>query len=124
MKKFLMLAVAAVMASMSVLAQDFDLYYAKDVTDVTQFRDLKQLDRELTWRKMDTNVIDGNQEEVNQVKNMLMSPQMKGQAQQQQFWRMRDHTLLCFRINDGNGQTGSYHVEVNYGKDADGKPLI
>ena len=80
MKKFLMLAVAAVMASMSVLAQDFDLYYAKDVTDVTQFRDLKQLDRELTWRKMDTNVIDGNQEEVNQVKNMLMSPQMKGQA--------------------------------------------
>ena len=40
----------------------------------------------------------GNQVEVYEVKQMLASTRMKGLEDQQLFWKMRDHTLLCFRI--------------------------
>ena len=120
--KLWMLLLLACLAS-PLSAQDFDLFYAKNVTDATHFSDLALLDKELTWRKLDKNAIDGNQDEVNQIKEMLGSTQMKGLPELQQFWRMRDHSLLCFRINDGSGQSGVYHVEVNYGYDHNGDPL-
>ena len=72
---------------------------------------------------MANNAIDGNQVEVYEVKQMLASTRMKGLEDQQLFWKMRDHTLLCFRINDGKGNTGSYNVEVNYGNNAEGQPI-
>ena len=120
--KLWMLLLLACLAS-PLSAQDFDLFYAKNVTDATHFSDPVLLDKELTWRKLDKNAIDGNQDEVNQIKEMLGSTQMKGLPELQQFWRMRDHSLLCFRINDGSGQSGVYHVEVNYGYDHNGDPL-
>lgn len=57
----------------------------------------------------------GNYVEVNQIKEMFASTQMKTLAEQQQFWRMRDHSLVCFRINDGKGTYGSFGVEVDDG---------
>ena len=112
------------MLAMTSTAQDFKLYYAKNVTDVTTFSDnVDELAKQLEWREVANNSIDGNQMEVYELIQMLSSTRMKGLADQQQFWRMRDHTLLCFRINDGSGTTGTYSVEVEYGVNAEGQPI-
>lgn len=62
--KSLFISFALLLTGLTAEAQDFELYYAKNVTDATQFSDLKLLDKELTWRKMDKEAIDGNQDEV------------------------------------------------------------
>lgn len=112
------------LAAVASVAQDFKLYYAKNVTSVTHFSDdVDEIASQLDWKEVANNAIDGNQLEVYELKQMLSSSRMKGLEDQQQFWRMRDHTLLCFRINDGKGNTGSYNVEVNYGKNAEGQPI-
>ena len=98
--------------TITVAAQDFKLYYAKNVTDVTQFRDINILDAELNWREVNNGDIDGNQADVEQLKQMLGETRMKGLEDQRMFWHMRDRMLLCFRINDGKGDTGSYQAEV------------
>ena len=112
------------LTALAAAAQDFKLYYAKNVSDVTYFSDnVDELAKQLEWKEVVNNSIDGNQMEVYELKKMLASTRMKDLPDQQQFWRMRDHTLLCFRINDGSGRTGSYNVEVNYGSNADGQPV-
>ncbi len=100
--------------TITVAAQDFKLYYAKNVTDVTQFRDINILDAELNWREVNNGDIDGNQADVEQLKQMLGETRMKGLEDQRMFWHMRDRMLLCFRINDGKGDTGSYQAEVTF----------
>ena len=52
----------------------------------------------LNWRLVNNGDVDGNSYEVDQLRQMLASTSMKGLAQQQQFWAMRDHTLLAFYI--------------------------
>ena len=100
--------------TITVAAQDFKLFYAKNVTDVTQFRDINFLDAELNWREVNNGDIDGNQADVEQLKQMLGETRMKGLEDQRMFWHMRDRMLLCFRINDGKGDTGSYQAEVTF----------
>lgn len=124
MKRSVYLILLALLTTLNVNAQDFELYYSKDINDVANVTtNVDELAKQLTWRKIDNNSIDGNQDEVRKVVEMFDSPQMKGRDEQQMFWKMRDHTLLCFRINDGGGKTGSYHVEVNYGKDQKGNDV-
>lgn len=96
------------------LAQDFKLYFANNVTDVSDFNEIETSD-ELNWREVQNGDISGNQVEVDAVKQMFASEEMKGVEQQQQYWKMRDHSLLCFRIGDGEGKYGNYEVEVKDG---------
>lgn len=124
MKRLLNVFQLLAFLSLTATAQDFKLYYAKNVTDITQFsQDNKILDPQLSWREVTNNAIDGNQVEAYELKQMLASTRMKGLDDQRQFWKMRDHALLCFRINDGAGTTGAYSVEVDYGADADGNRI-
>ena len=109
--------------ALTVSAQDFQLYYAKNVTDVTALDDMAKMDKQLSWRQVTDGSIDGNWDDVNKVKEMLASTRMKGLADQQLFWKMRDEMLLCFRIDDPSGN-GSFGVEVNYGKDYDGNDKL
>ena len=102
-------------------AQDFKLYYAKNVTDVTDFSNTTVIARQLSWREVKDGAIDGNLDDVTKVKAMLASTRMKGLEDQQLFWKMRDEMLLCFRIEDTTGGSSSFRVELNYGKDEDGK---
>ena len=48
---------------LSAAAQDFKLFYAKNVTDVTQFRNLTELDKQLIWRQVTNGAIDGYDKE-------------------------------------------------------------
>lgn len=109
--------------AMSATAQDFKLYYAKDVTNVTDFSSTRKIAQQLTWKEVRNGAIDGNAADVKAVTDMLKDTRMKGLDDQRLFWRMRDETLLAFRINDGSGRTGIYEVEVDYGvKTDDGNP--
>ena len=97
---------------MEVQAQDFKLYFANNITDITDFTKIEDESSPLLWREVKDKDISGNLAEVMEVRRMFASQDLKFRAQQQQFWTMRDHCLLCFRINDGQGKTGSYTVEV------------
>ena len=111
MKK--LLATALLLVTTSLLsAQDFKLYFANNITDVIDFRDIESVASGLDWREVKDKEIAGNIVEVDAVKQMFASPDVKYRAQQRQFWRMRDHNLLCFRIDDGTGGANSYQVEV------------
>ena len=93
-------------------AQDFKLYFANNVTDVVDFNDIEATTSGLEWREVKNKELAGNVVEVDAVKQMFASPEVKYRAQQRQFWRMRDHCLLCFRIEDNTSGANSYQVEV------------
>ena len=108
-----------VLCIMSVRAQkpDFDLFFANNVTDVSNFNDIKSPDSGLSWTQVQTadGDMSGNYAEVASLVDMLESTRKKWLADQRQFWTMRDHTLLCFRI-DGHGDTSSaYEVTLDNG---------
>lgn len=109
--------------ALATVAQDFKLYYAKNVTDVTQFSNLEAMSKELHWREVANGSIDGNRNDVDKVKAMLSETRMKGLEDQRLFWKMRDEMLLCFRIEDTGAKSGSFRVEVVYGQDSDGKDI-
>ena len=96
-------------------AQDFKLYFANNVTDITDFTKIEDASSPLRWREVKNKDISGNLAEVTEVRRMFDSKDVKFRKEQRQFWTMRDHCLLCFRINDGQGKTGSYMVEVDNG---------
>lgn len=99
-------------------AQDFKLYFANNITDVQELNpDIDKM-HELVWREVEssnTQDIAGNLVEVEEVMKMFDSDRMKWLEDQQQFWRMRDHCLLCFRI-DNCGKPGDFRVEVTGGR--------
>lgn len=96
-------------------SQNFKLYFSNNVSDVVNFGQIESELSGLTWREVKNGDIAGNQVEVDAVMHMFASPEKKGLTQQKQFWTMRDHSLLCFRINDGKGTSGSYEVTVDDG---------
>lgn len=108
----LLLPLYFLLVSTKAQAQDFKLYFANNVTDVTDFSKIEDASSPLMWREVKNTDMSGNLAEVTDVMNMFASTEKKFRKQQRQFWTMRDHCLLCFRINDGSGTTGSYVVEV------------
>ena len=57
--------------TITAVAQDFKLNYAKNVNDVTDFRNLTELDKQLDWHEVSNGAIDGNLDDVMPVKEML-----------------------------------------------------
>lgn len=119
MRKSALLFLYFVLGIMTAWAQrpDFDLYFANNVTDVKSFDEIKSEDSGLKWTQVQTadGDMSGNYAEVANLVDMLGSTRKKWLADQQQFWTMRDHTLLCFRI-DGHGDTSSaYEATLDNG---------
>ncbi|MBO4827709.1 MAG: hypothetical protein J5506_10855 [Prevotella sp.] len=102
--------------AVNVQAQSFKLYFANNISDLDDVRSINEGTANLNWREVSPNgsIVYTNQVEANSVMEMFASTDMKGLTQQQQFWRMRDHSLLCFRINDGNGND-AYGVDATDG---------
>ena len=107
----LLLTIAAV----SLQAQDFDLYFANNVGDVTSLRNIKT-DPNLNWKKIEGSSVSSNRVDVENVLNMFKQTRMKKLDDQKLFWKMRDDNLLCFRINDGKGRSGEYEARLRIGK--------
>lgn len=98
-------------------AQDFKLYFANNIYDLPDIENFSFDMPELDWHEVkggETHDIAGNQVEVEEVMRMFGDSRMKGVADQQLFWRMRDHCMLCFRI-DNCGRAGSFRVDVSDG---------
>ena len=100
-------------------AQSFKLWYANNVTDVANLDDIESEGSGLNWREVDSNTqtVAGNLVEVSKLKQMLSSTRMKGLEDKRQFWRMRDHGLLCFKIEDLDNVNHTYEVFVSNGAD-------
>lgn len=96
---------------------DFDLYFANNVTDVKDFDEIKAADSGLKWTKVQTAQGDmsGNYAEVADIVSMLGSTRKKWLADQRRFWTMRDHTLLCFRIDGRGDKSSAYEVTLDNG---------
>ena len=103
MKRLINTILFFTLVTLTSAAQDFKLYYAKNVTDVTNFGSATTIARQLSWREVANGSIDGNRADVDKVKEMFSATRMKGLADQQLFWKMRDEMLLCFRIEDTTG---------------------
>ena len=108
----LLLAVTVV----SMQAQDFDLWFANNVGDVQNLRNIKAAGSGLNWKKVEGSTISTNASDVKQVKDMFSATRMKTRDDQRIFWKMRDDNLLCFRINDGSGRTGEYEARLRIGR--------
>lgn len=112
MKRYTFLTLLLGLLALPMQGQDFKLFFANNVTDVLNFDDIESTASGLEWREVKDRDIAGNVVEVDAVKRMFASEDVKYRAQQRQFWRMRDHCLLCFRIDDGTNGQNSYQVEV------------
>lgn len=110
-------------ASLTMQAQiDFKLEFANNVGDVGRIRQIKTNGSRLNWAQIRDGAILGNSPDVDEVKNMFASKDQKTRKDQKLFWKMRDDNLLCFRINEGKGNTGQYQVRVRTSKkDQNGK---
>ena len=102
--KSLSLLFLMMLTTTGVDAQSFDLYFSNNVTDVENLNDetIEEYQNGLKWTKIDhsTQNVYSNYVEVDEVKQMFASTRMKTRADQQQFWRMRDHSLLVCRLDD------------------------
>lgn len=97
-------------ASLTMQAQiDFKLEFANNVGDVGRIRQIKTNGSRLNWAQIRDGAILGNSPDVDEVKNMFASKDQKTRKDQKLFWKMRDDNLLCFRINEGKGNTGQCH---------------
>ena len=112
MKRIFFLLLLAI-GVLSLQAQDFNLYFANNISDVSNLRSIRK-SNQLNWQLVTNGALATNKVQVEGVKDMFASTAMKGREQQQQFWKMRDNTLLCFRINDGNNKGASYEVHMYY----------
>ena len=121
--QLILLALAWAFSAAFAQMPDFDLYFANNVTDVQNFDEIKSPDSGLNWTKVQTadGDMSGNYAEVADIVNMLGSTRKKWLADQQQFWTMRDHTLLCFRIDDHGDTSSAYEVTLDNGS---GKKLV
>ena len=114
MKRVISLLLLSI-AVISVQAQGFDLYFANNVSDITNLRNIKT-DSHLNWKKIEGSSVSSNRVDVENVVNMFKLKRMKNRDDQKLFWKMRDDNLLCFRINDGNGRSGEYEARLRIGK--------
>ena len=116
---FLWLTAVLVFMTSVARAQSFELYFANNVTDVPNLNGetVQEDNNGLVWTKISRGTVNvyGNYVEMNQVREMFASTRMKTLADQQQFWRMRDHSLVCFRIDRGSGVKGDFGVEADDG---------
>lgn len=120
MKKTVIVGFLLSLVTISTQAQSFKLWYANNVTDVADLDKIEDPNSGLTWREVPsgTQGVAGNMVEVNQLKNMLSQTRMKNLDDKRQFWKMRDHGLLCFRVDDLDGVHHTYEVIVSNDKDS------
>ena len=120
MKKFTLIWLLMLLSLLTTQAQSFRLWYANNVTDVADFSKIEDAGSGLIWREVQTSAqtVAGNLVEVNKLKQMLASERMKNLDDKRQFWKMRDHGLLCFKIEDLDNIHHTYEVVVSNGPDS------
>lgn len=116
MKRTLLSIFLILTLAITAHAQSFKLWYANNVTDVANLDNIEQEGAGLNWREVGSGEsvsIASNMEEVAALKTMFSQERMKNLDDKRQFWRMRDHTMLCFRIDDLDGVNHTYDVQVS-----------
>lgn len=120
MKKTVIVGFLLSLVTISTQAQSFKLWYANNVTDVADLSRIEEPGSGLVWHEVEqgTQTVAGNLVEVNKLKEMLGLSRMKTLEDKRQFWKMRDHGLLCFKVEDLDDVHHTYEVVVNNGPDS------
>ena len=90
MRRWTLVGLLLLCAVVAAHAQSFKLYYANNVTDVTDLDNIEK-DTHLNWREVASGssiAFDGNMVEVSNLKTMFAQERMKTLDDKRQFWKM------------------------------------
>lgn len=121
MKRYLLSTLLLLTVSTIIHGQSFRVWYANNVTDVKDLNKIEDENSGLNWRAIPNGAnvsMGGNIDEVNNLKQMLSESRMKNLDDKRKFWTMRDHGLLCFKVEDLDGTHHTYEVIVSNDKDS------
>ena len=96
-------------------AQGFRLLMSKSIMEMPDYKKAAAIDQITDWTEVSDGGIYTNIKEVNEFVEKMKTPGLKGLEEANQFRRMRDRTVLTFKIDDG-GLYRSYQVEAKHGK--------
>ena len=88
---------------------------SKSIMEMPDYKKAAAIDQITDWTEVSDGGIYTNIKEVNEFVEKMRSPGLKGLDEANQFRRMRDRTVLTFKIDDG-GLYRSYQVEAKHGK--------
>lgn len=97
------------------MAQDFRLFISPSAMDLSASQKKNALDNITDWQEVTQGGLYGNNVEVDRFVSKMRSPGLKGLEEAEQFQRMRNHSILAFRIDD-DGRTLSYTVTAKQGE--------
>lgn len=121
MKRYLLSTLLLLTVSTIIHGQSFRVWYANNITDVKDLNKIEDENSGLNWRAIPNGAnvsMGGNIDEVNNLKQMLSESRMKNLDDKRKFWTMRDHGLLCFKVEDLDGTHHTYEVIVSNDKDS------
>lgn len=98
----------------TVTAQDFRVYMSKTIMDLKTSSKMPSAEDLTDWIEVEDKGLYSNALEVDQMVRTMQATGMKGLAEAEQFRKMRDHTILTFKIDDG-GKNGTYNIEAQQG---------
>ena len=97
-----------------VTAQDFHLYISSSAMDLSASQKKDALNNITDWQEVAQGGLYGNNVEVDRFVKRMKEPGLKGVEDAELFQKMRNHSILAFRIDD-NGRDLSYTVTAKQG---------
>lgn len=98
----------------SVTAQDFHLYISSSAMDLSASQKKDALNNITDWQEVAQGGLYGNNVEVDRFVKRMKEPGLKGLEEAELFQKMRNHSILAFRIDD-DGRALSYTVTAKQG---------
>ena len=96
------------------LAQEFRLLMSRSIMEMPDYKKATAIDKITDWIEVSDGGIYSNFMEVNDFLQKMKIPGLKGLEEANQFRRMRDRTILTFKIDD-QGKYYSYNVVAKHG---------
>ena len=118
MRRFFIIVLIAALGCLSfsvASAQGFRLYMSKSIMEIPNYKKAAAIDQITDWTEVTDGGIYTNVMEVNEVTEQMRKSGLKGQEEANSFRRMRDRTILTFKLED-DGQNYSYNIVAKHGK--------
>lgn len=99
----------------TTFAQDFKLLMSKTIMDLPNYKKAAAINEITDWTEVTDGGIYSNFMDVHNMLETMRTPGMKGLEAAQQFRKMRDHTVLTFKFEDGT-RRNIYNIVAKHGK--------
>lgn len=114
MRKVLFCLAMFLCVAPALLAQDFRVYMSRSIMEIPDYKDATAIDKITDWTEVSDGGIYSNVLEVNQMITDMKSAGMKGLDEADRFRKLRDRTVLTFKIDD-NSKYGTYNIVAKQG---------